>query len=69
MEEEKRKTLKEEQKYMQQNEQYKDRLSRRRHDDQLGNVLQFVVFLKILYPFRVLKSDLKIQYFDPVTDV
>ena len=44
MEEEKRKTLKEQQKYNQQNEQYKDRLIRKRHDEQLGqwgNVFKF----------------------------
>jgi len=35
-EEEKRKTLKEQQKYNQQNEQYSDRLARKRHDDQLS---------------------------------
>jgi len=35
MEEEKRKTLKDQQKFNQQNEQYKDRLTRKRHDDQL----------------------------------
>eukprot|EP00116_Pleurobrachia_bachei_P017820 sb/3478082/ len=38
-EEEKRKTMREQQKYVQQNEQYKDRLTRKRHDDQLGNIV------------------------------
>ena len=38
MEEEKRRTLKEQQKFNQQNEQYKDRLVRKRHDDQLGKL-------------------------------
>lgn len=36
IEEERRNTLKAQQKYNQQNEQYKDRLSRKRHDDQLS---------------------------------
>ena len=39
MEDEKRKTLRDQQKYNQQNEQYKDRLVRKRHDDQLCKLL------------------------------
>ena len=39
MEEEKRKTLKDQQRFNQQNEQYKDRLARKRHDDQLGKLV------------------------------
>ena len=55
MEEEKRKTLKEQQKFNQQHEQYKDRVKRKRHDDQLGQWGEVLVFYRKLFKLKLFK--------------
>ena len=42
--------MRDQQKYVQQNEQYKDRLARKRHDDQLGSLTSLKFYIEARCP-------------------